>query len=176
MRYLIIFLLLISCAKKTKSVLICGDHVCINNDESNQYFRDNLSLEVRVLKKKTYKYEDLVEYNLSKENKKDKTIILSKVKDNKNFKELKILNKKEKKLIKEKIKIEKKKVKKVNKKGETENLNSIKKTQNIKKKATVKKEQVDICSIIEKCDIEGISEYILKKSKGNKFPDITSLN
>ena len=176
MRYLIIFLLLISCAKKTKSVLICGDHVCINNDEAKQYFRDNLSLEVRVLKKKTYKYEDLVEYNLSKENKKDKTIILSKVKDNKNFKELKILNKKEKKLIKEKIKIEKKKVKKVNKKGETENLNSIKKTQNIKKKATVKKEQVDICSIIEKCDIESISEYILKKSMENKFPDITSLN
>ena len=176
MRYLIIFLLLISCAKKTKSVLICGDHVCINNDEAKQYFRDNLSLEVRVLKKKTYKYEDLVEYNLSKENEKDKTIILSKVKDNKNFKELKILNKKEKKLIKEKIKIEKKKVKKVNKKGETENLNSIKKTQNIKKKATVKKEQVDICSIIEKCDIESISEYILKKSMENKFPDITSLN
>ena len=38
------------------------------------------------------------------------------------------------------------------------------------------KEQVDICSIIEKCDIESISEYILKKSRGNKYPDITSLN
>ena len=176
MRYLIIFLLLISCAKKTKSVLICGDHVCINNDEANQYFRDNLSLEVRVLKKKTYKYEDLVEYNLSKENEKDKTIILSKVKDNKNLKELKILNKKEKKLIKEKIKIENRKVKKVKKKEETENLNNIKKTHNIKKKVAVKKEQVDICSIIEKCDIESISEYILKKSRENKFPDRTSLN
>ena len=86
------------------------------------------------------------------------------------------MNKKEKKLIKEKNKNEKKKVKKVNKKEETENPNSIIKTQNIKKKTTVKKEQVDICSIIEKCDIESISEYILKKSRGNKFPDITSLN
>ena len=62
------------------------------------------------------------------------------------------------------------------KKETTENPNSIIKTQNTKKKTTVKKEQVDICSIIEKCDIESISEYILKKSRGNKFPDITSLN
>lgn len=176
MRYLIIFILLISCAKKTKSVLICGDHICINNDEAKQYFRDNLSLEVRVLKKKTYKYEDLVKYNLSKENEKDKTIILSKVEGNKDFKELKVLNKKEKKLIKEKIKIEKRKVKKVNKKEEIENVNGIKKLKNIKKKINVKKEQVDICSIIEKCDIENITEYILKKSSENKFPDITSIN
>ena len=101
---------------------------------------------------------------------------MSKVEGNKDFKELKVLNKKEKKLIKEKIKIEKRKVKKVNKKEEIENLNGIKKTKNLKKKITVKKEQVDICSIIEKCDIENISKYILKKSMENKFPDITSIN
>ena len=102
--------------------------------------------------------------------------MLSKVKDKKKLKELKILNKKEKKLIKEKIKIEKRKIKKVDKKEDTKNLNNIKKPQIIKKKAAIKKEQVDICSIIEKCDIESISEYILKKSMENKFPDITSLN
>ena len=42
--YLIsLIFLLISCSKH-KTVLICGDHVCINKAEARQYF-DNLKLE-----------------------------------------------------------------------------------------------------------------------------------
>ena len=44
--------LLISC-NKPKTVLICGDHICINKAEAEQYFEDNLSLEVRLIDKKS---------------------------------------------------------------------------------------------------------------------------
>ena len=34
---------------KTKTVLICGDHVCINKAEVNNILRENLSLEVKII-------------------------------------------------------------------------------------------------------------------------------
>ena len=40
---------------------------------------------------------------------------------------------------------------------------------NLKKKNNV----VDICTIIEKCNIEEISKYLIKKGNQRKFPDIT---
>ena len=46
--FILIFLLLLVSCTKPKSVLICGDHVCINNQEANQYFEDNLSIEVKI--------------------------------------------------------------------------------------------------------------------------------
>ena len=47
------FLFSVNCSKP-KSVFICGDHVCINKAEAEQYFEENLSLEVKIvdLKKK----------------------------------------------------------------------------------------------------------------------------
>ena len=32
---------------------------------------------------------------------------------------------------------------------------------------------VDICTILEKCSIDEISEYLVKQGKAKKFPDIT---
>jgi len=52
---------------KPKTVLICGDHVCINKAEAEQYFEDNLTLEVKVINKKTKKKINLVELNLEKD-------------------------------------------------------------------------------------------------------------
>ena len=60
---IILILLLVSCSK-TKTVLICGDHVCINKNEAEQYFEDNLSLEVKIIDKKEKNKIDLVELNL----------------------------------------------------------------------------------------------------------------
>ena len=41
---------------KPKTVLVCGDHICINKSEANQYFEENLSIEVKIIdKKKKYK-------------------------------------------------------------------------------------------------------------------------
>ena len=64
---LIIFsvLFLLSCSKQ-KTVLICGDHVCVNKNEAKQFFEENLSLEVRIIDQdKKDVSVDLVELNLS---------------------------------------------------------------------------------------------------------------
>ena len=37
---------------KPKTVLICGDHVCVNKAEAEQYFEENLTLEVKIVDKK----------------------------------------------------------------------------------------------------------------------------
>ena len=42
--FLIPLLILYSCSKP-KTVLICGDHNCINKKEAQQYFEENLSIE-----------------------------------------------------------------------------------------------------------------------------------
>ena len=41
-KFLILFLLLLTSCVKPKSVLICGDHECINRAEAKQYFEENL--------------------------------------------------------------------------------------------------------------------------------------
>ena len=57
---LLIFLSIFGC-NKPKTVLICGDHVCINKNEAKQYFEDNLSIEVKILDKKKPKKINLVQ-------------------------------------------------------------------------------------------------------------------
>ena len=49
--FIILFLLTFSCSKP-KTVLICGDHVCVNKEEAKQFFEENLTLEVRIIDKK----------------------------------------------------------------------------------------------------------------------------
>ena len=66
MKYILIFLalLLLNNCSKQKTVLICGDHRCINKDEAEQYFRENLSIEVELVNKKNKDEISLVELNL----------------------------------------------------------------------------------------------------------------
>ena len=66
MKKLLLFLiiLVIYGCNKPKTVLICGDHVCINKAEAEQYFEENLTLEVKVIDKKESKEINLVEINL----------------------------------------------------------------------------------------------------------------
>ena len=54
MKYFLIlfFIFFLSSCNKPKTVLICGDHICVNNKEAEQYFKENLSLEVKVINKK----------------------------------------------------------------------------------------------------------------------------
>ena len=59
---LFVFLFLNGC-NKPKSVMICGDHVCINKAEANKYFEDNLSIEVKIIETKKKK-KNLIEINL----------------------------------------------------------------------------------------------------------------
>jgi len=62
---IISFLLLANCSKP-KTVLICGDHICVNKTEAEQYFQENLSIEIKVVDKKIKDKIDLVELNLKK--------------------------------------------------------------------------------------------------------------
>ena len=81
-------LLLVSCSK-TKTVLICGDHICVNKAEAEQYFEENLSLEVKVINKKRSKDIDLVQLNMRPDSKGNKKIsLLNKKKTNKKIKVL----------------------------------------------------------------------------------------
>ena len=172
-----------SCTKP-KTVLICGDHVCINKEEAKQFFEENLSLEVKIINKNIKKEVDLVELNLRNNNNKKKISITKKEATNK---DIKILSTKEKKDIKNKIikkNKEKKeqKIKKITKKINKEKTekNYLKKTKltNNKKKTQKdvnksKNEIEDVCSLIKVCDIDEISKYLLKIGKKKNYPDIT---
>ena len=178
-------LLFISSCSKTKTVLICGDHVCVNKAEAKQYFEENLSLEVKIVNQKLKKEVDLIELNLKKIDEEKKEIkVIKKEITNKN---IKILSNKEKKDIKNNIKKKnKQKRKKITKKIDKDNikkkknkkirleqakLNKEKKNQ---KKVNNKENEIeDICSLLEKCNIDEISRYLLKKGKEKNFPDIT---
>ena len=101
---LILLILITASCSKPKTVLICGDHVCVNKDEARQYFEENLTLEVKVINKKELNNIDLVELNLNSNIKEGKKITLKNKKNTKYV--LKELSnddvKKKKKIIKEK--------------------------------------------------------------------------
>ena len=176
---IILFFFLTNCSKP-KTVLICGDHVCLNKTEAEQYFEENLSIEVKIIDKKSLNDDNLVELNLSENNKGTRSVsVKPKKESNEN---LKTLSSKEIKKIKKKIK-DKKKEKKITKKRLDNN--SVKKNQLIKEKTNDKnkftlnnvnksqKNVVDVCTIITKCSIEEISKYLLKEGKKKSYPDIT---
>ena len=176
MRVLLIFFIIMftnSCSKP-KVVLICGDHVCINKDEAQQFFEENMSIEVKIVDSKEKKEINLVELNLMNNTEK-KNIIVSK--KGKIERDIKILTNDE--IEKKKLEINQKKIaKKVSRKVNT------KKTfnKNVKKKETIinnekSQEIFNICLYIENdCNIEEISKYLLKKGSDKDFPDITLRN
>ena len=160
---LILFFFLIYGCNKPKTVLICGDHQCINNAEAKQYFEENLTLEVKIINQNKKVETDLVELNLKDNSQKRKINISKKIKK---------LSSKEIKEIKKRIK------RKENNKLAKKEIN-LKKTQNLKKKigkSSENYERIDVCELIDECSIEEISKYLIKMGKKKGFPDITSRN
>ena len=153
-----------SCAKSS-STLICGDHECINKLEAKQYFEENLIIEVRVKKNGKETNYDLVDLNL---------------KDKQKIKVLKKTNKKiVRKLSKEEVKLKKKQLKNkiINKNKEK----SVKDKPIEKKRAPVNiltqntpSSSSDICLKLKKCDINSITNYLIKISNEKDFPNISS--
>jgi len=188
MKYFLLFfvsLFLYNCSS-TKTVLICGDHVCINKTEAEQYFEENLSIEVKIIGNDNKKNFDLVQLNLNNDSGQNRKVkIENKNETNQN---IKILNTGEIEDIKKEMKKRKKTKKIINKQKDlSKSKNKIvakknnikltnKSTVSAKKKNVIKskKNVVDICTIIEKCNIDEISKYLLKRGKKNKFPDITT--
>ena len=189
--YLLLIFFLGNCSKP-KTVLICGDHVCVNKTEARQYFEENLSIEVKIIDKKDDIEFDLVELNLNESSNKNKKISVStKTKTNQ---KLKVLSKKEINKIKENIK-NKKKEKKLNKqtkivkeeakitidkkikKTNTSLIKDDQKQENskiINNKINIERNNiVDVCTIIEKCSIDEIAKFLLEQGNKKGFPDIT---
>tara|TARA_B100000575_G_C23102114_1_gene635885 strand:- start:110 stop:664 length:555 start_codon:yes stop_codon:yes gene_type:complete len=177
--YLIILLLLVSC-NKPKTVLICGDHICINKMEAEQYFEKNLSIEVKIINNKKDNEIDLVELNLenNKEGKREVKIISKNITNN----NLKVLTNDEISKIKEDLKLNKHKkiitnktINKNKKIDKRENKSIVLKDANQKNISLRKKQSdvTDICTIIQKCSIDEISKYLRQQGKKKKFPDIT---
>lgn len=169
---ILLFFFIFSGCNKTKTVMICGDHVCINKLEAKQYFEENLSIEVKILNQNKNKEEDLVQLNLNSSFENKRKISIKKKENTE--KSIKTLSKKEIKDIKNKIA-------KKNKKNKTKknklSVKSENKLNNISKKSIkVNKniyEVVDVCTIIEKCSIEEISKYLIDHGNERDYPDIT---
>ena len=169
-----IFFLSASCSKP-KTVFICGDHICVNKTEAQQYFEENLTLEVKVLKKRDSKEPSLIELNLSEPNQVNKQVFVSK-KERTN-KEIKKLSDNEKKKIISNVKKKQDNKKTAQKKTIKENKNTSKKNNKkrivLNKSNKKKKEALDICKILKECTIDEISKYLIKDGKKRSFPDIT---
>ena len=173
--YLFIIILFNSCSKP-KTVFICGDHICVNKTEARQYFEENLTIEVKVIKNKKEKIPSLIELNMTERNKKKQVSLLPK---NETDQSLRTLSKKEIREIKSNIKDRSnlKKSVKINQDYEKKK-NSLVKLQNKKiiEKKIINNDQtlVDICTILKECSIDEISKYLINEGNKKKFPDITS--
>ena len=168
---IILFLFIIQCAgplNKVEKVYICGDHKCANKAEAEEYFNNNISIEIYTIdtKKEDDEYFDLVELNLLKDKLSTKNKII--VKDEKKKIDEKI--KERKKLAKLKIKEIEKPVEKI--KQDQEKLNNIKKTKPKKQKSKIT--FIRICKNLEECDIDKISKIVMEIGKEKDFPDITN--
>ena len=157
--------LLFSCSKH-QSILICGDHKCVNKAEAKQYFEENLTLEVQIINKNVKTNYSLVDLNIEGDEPKIKVF------KNKNKRIVK-------KLSKEEVREKKKRIKKKEKKSKQ-------KTEILKKKVVLKTKNnvdtlssynsndnsLDICIKLEKCDIDSIANYLIKASNDKDYPNI----
>ena len=154
MKYLFfLFFFLAHCSSitgdKTQKIYICGDHECADKKEINNYFKNNISIEVYTLSDSPKKDYNLVELNMTKE---DKNKIVSTEIKRKKFKES----------LKKRPKFEKVKVNKAEIiTGEKRRIN--------KPKITL----VRICKDIQECDIDEVANKILDIGNKKKFPDLT---
>ena len=131
------FFFLLVCCSKPKTAFVCGDHICINKSEAEQYFEENLSIEVKIIDNKVKEEVDLVELNLNENSDGKRSVNIFAKKDTKM--NIKTLSKEEVSKIKKKIK-DKKINKKIAKKSSiTNNVKNGNKTIKIRKETKNKK-------------------------------------
>jgi len=171
---IVIMIFFLTNCNKPKTVFICGDHICVNKTEAEQYFKENLSIEVKILSKKNKKKIDLVELNLNNNNEEKKISLISKRKPKNDLKTLSNLE-----IAKIKENINQKKRQEIILKKESkqkDKITKVEKNKKISKQNIMHKKNndiVDICTILEKCNIDEISKYLLDKGNSKDFPDIT---
>ena len=186
---IIIILFFLSSCSKTKTVLICGDHKCVNKLEAEQFFEENLTIEIKVINKRINKKFDLVQLNLNEDLKgKQKINLINKKKTNES-----LINLSDEEILKIKRNVKNKQKEKNTKKNKNKEIAKLKQETNkindniIKNQKDIKKNKknifkdletnkyqvVDICKIIKKCNIDEISKYLIIQEKKKDYPDIT---
>ncbi|MBA1339660.1 MAG: hypothetical protein FD544_000280 [Pelagibacterales bacterium] len=193
--YFLIFFLLMSCTNINRTYL-CGDRECLDKKEYKSYFEKNLVIEMKISSKnKSKKTIDLVVLNsnqkIKSETKKEiffKTFTNTEKQQIKEQKKLLKLKRKEaEKFKKNKTKNERKKAKKLIKITKAKNkeknksqtlISSVqKKKDNIQSKQkgnNINTNNNKICVNVEDCEIDKITNLLLKKGTDKDFPDITS--
>ena len=179
MKFIYIFILFffVTSCSKTKVEFVCGDHKCINKSEAEQYFEENLSIEVRIIDKQQSEEVSLVELNLNEDKNKKRKVRIYAKKEKKD--QLKTLSKEQIVEIRKNIK-NKKNEKKLVKKSINTNDNLKKKITKDKKELLFKKnvlrkeKPIDVCTILKDCSIDEISKYLENQGRKKKFPDITT--
>jgi len=160
--------LLIGCANSNQ-VYWCGDHPCVNKKEREDFFKENMTIEVKKLsteeKKQYSEVEKVFEQAYSKKVK--KRILKEKQIDKKNKYEEKEKIKEDKILAKEKM-LEREKLLKKEKK-------LLKKNQ--KKKNKVKKVESSENLLTEKnnSDFTSLVEKVMKNSLSKPYPDLNDV-
>ena len=163
---LFIILLLTSCST-TKGVYWCGDHPCINKKEKEAYFKKTMIVEVRDIKKKSYKNNSEIEKLLKQAKLDEKNRIISEKELAKQAKlEEKRRIKEEKELAKQ-VKLEEKRLSKERKK----NINKNKKPKKIKIKEVSENKKFTNNSN----KFEELVEEIIKRNSLKPFPDINDI-
>ena len=159
-----LFLLFSSCANEKKTFW-CGDHACINKQERMQYFKENMTVEV-----KTFANEDVDNNTINKILTNDKKIKKAKyLKDKEYFKKEKKRLKMEKKIAKKKAleekKIAKNKLIKEKKKTQVDNV--------------VKKDKSKVSEIAKiytlKDDFDMLVEKVTNRNMSKPFPNINDI-
>ena len=194
---LILFFILIYSCSGSKNVYLCGDRKCIDKKEYNDYFAKNLSIEVDIKNKNNRdKSVDLVKLNTEKSLGKEKKFKILDSNENQINIKKKIKNdERKKKLIEKKLKKQILKQRKIDAKKKKLNIKDkivedrdkvIKKNNNNakvqkdlskinSKMLTNRNKLIDnnICVDINDCDIDKISELLIKEGTSKEFPDIT---
>ena len=164
--YSLIFLMLLSCST-VKKEYVCGDRLCVDKKEFNEFFSNTLTVEISPQDKKAKQNIDLVKLNTNKSNVKKIKTKESKLEKRQKKKEKKAQFKAEKKRLKDERKIKKnqQKIKKIEanqitQKPQAKDLEKI-----IIEKKNVEKE---VKNIIVKKSTETPNKKIIKK-KDNEF-------
>ena len=171
--YIFIFLIIVSCSN-TKTVYWCGDHPCINKKEREAYFKKNMIVEVKNLKKNLYKKNSDI----------DKIINQAKINEKKRIKNEKLLAKQAKLEEKRRIKEEKKILKqaKLEKKRKVKDDKKLSKQiivdENNMKKNKIKeisnKKNNQILSL-ESSNFKNLVEKIIKRNDSKPYPEINNI-
>ena len=185
--YLFFFVLILSCST-VKKEYVCGDHLCVDKKEFNDYFSKNFIVEIKSQTNKKNKDINLVNLNTkisgeekinNKNLKKNQKIKLKEEKEKEKLKKIRVLEERKIAAIKKRNKEPKEKKTfdffKSNKKNKTISP-KIEKTS--KKKSLINssgsKNVQSVCVDVKDCDINKITELLIKQGKEKPFPNITS--